>query len=47
MPWFAGIVKTAPFLEMSEADFDAVLSVNLKVSSDCWVHVHASGCCAI
>jgi glucose 1-dehydrogenase len=27
----AGIVKTAPFLEMTEADFDAVLSVNLKV----------------
>lgn len=27
----AGIVKTSPFLEMSEADFDAVLAVNLKV----------------
>jgi NAD(P)-dependent dehydrogenase (short-subunit alcohol dehydrogenase family) len=27
----AGIVKTAPFLEMTEADFDTVLSVNLKV----------------
>lgn len=26
----AGIVKSAPFLEMSEADFEAVLSVNLK-----------------
>lgn len=32
----AGIVKTAPFLEMTEADFDAVLSVNLKV---CQLHV--------
>jgi NAD(P)-dependent dehydrogenase (short-subunit alcohol dehydrogenase family) len=30
----AGIVKSAPFLEMSEADFDAVISVNLKVSTD-------------
>jgi NAD(P)-dependent dehydrogenase (short-subunit alcohol dehydrogenase family) len=28
----AGIVKTSPFLEMSEADFDAVLAVNLKVN---------------
>ena len=26
----AGIVKTADFLEMSEADFDAVINVNLK-----------------
>lgn len=26
-----GIVKAAPFLEMSEADFDAVINVNLKV----------------
>jgi len=26
----AGIVKTAPFLDMTEADFDAVISVNLK-----------------
>jgi NAD(P)-dependent dehydrogenase (short-subunit alcohol dehydrogenase family) len=26
----AGIVKAAPFLEMSEEDFDAVLAVNLK-----------------
>lgn len=26
----AGIVKAAPFLEMTEADFDAVISVNLK-----------------
>lgn len=26
----AGIVKTSPFLEMSETDFDAVLAVNLK-----------------
>jgi NAD(P)-dependent dehydrogenase (short-subunit alcohol dehydrogenase family) len=26
----AGIVKAAPFLEMSEDDFDAVLAVNLK-----------------
>lgn len=26
----AGIVKAAPFLEMSEADFDSVISVNLK-----------------
>ncbi|KAF8058832.1 fabG2 [Scenedesmus sp. PABB004] len=26
----AGIVRAAPFLEMSEADFDAVLAVNLK-----------------
>ena len=26
----AGIVKGADFLEMSEADFDAVLNVNLK-----------------
>ena len=26
----AGIVKTADFLEMTEADFDAVISVNLK-----------------
>ena len=26
----AGIFKSAPFLEMSEADFDAVLRVNLK-----------------
>jgi NAD(P)-dependent dehydrogenase (short-subunit alcohol dehydrogenase family) len=28
--WPAGIVKAAPFLEMSEDDFDAVLAVNLK-----------------
>ena len=26
----AGIVKGADFLDMSEADFDAVISVNLK-----------------
>ncbi|GBG00601.1 dehydrogenase [Raphidocelis subcapitata] len=26
----AGIVRAAPFLEMSEADFDAVIEVNLK-----------------
>lgn len=26
----AGIVRSAPFLEMSEADFDAVVAVNLK-----------------
>ncbi|KAI8470812.1 MAG: hypothetical protein J3K34DRAFT_419061 [Monoraphidium minutum] len=26
----AGVVRAAPFLEMSEADFDAVISVNLK-----------------
>ncbi len=26
----AGIVRSAPFLEMSEEDFDAVLAVNLK-----------------
>lgn len=26
----AGIVKSADFLEMSEADFDAVINVNLK-----------------
>lgn len=25
-----GIVKSAPFLEMSEADFDDVIAVNLK-----------------
>jgi NAD(P)-dependent dehydrogenase (short-subunit alcohol dehydrogenase family) len=28
----AGIVKTAPFLEMREQDWDDVISVNLKVS---------------
>lgn len=27
----AGIVKSSPFLDMSEADFDAVIAVNLKV----------------
>ena len=26
----AGIVKTAPFLDMAEDDFDAVIGVNLK-----------------
>ncbi len=26
----AGIVKAAPFLEMSEKDFDDVIAVNLK-----------------
>jgi len=29
-PNTTGIVKAAPFLEMTEADFDAVISVNLK-----------------
>jgi NAD(P)-dependent dehydrogenase (short-subunit alcohol dehydrogenase family) len=29
-PWPAGIVKAAPFLEMTEEDFDAVVAVNLK-----------------
>lgn len=35
VPDLAGIVKTAPFLEMTEADFDAVISVNLKVNFVC------------
>ncbi len=29
-PHVPGIVKAAPFLDMSEEDFDLVISVNLK-----------------
>ena len=41
----AGIVKGADFLEMSEADFDAVINVNLKgVFLVCFSLLLPNGC---
>ena len=52
----AGIVKGADFLDMSEADFDAVINVNLKgvflvclllllpICCSCSAFKHAAGC---